>query len=417
MGQARPYAKCFAWQSEPDAPRLFAVIPPLQATLRTQTVVALPPIEVWQAFTKAEHIGYWFGDAIEIDLRVGGAYIVRGTCGIRLDTTVERLVEGRRLVLRPTRRGDDARIEVDLVKLSGAETRVMIADPDSEDDGPWSEALENLRSMWERGIDLREARRAVMGIGPRDITPAERPLAGVPSGLGVRLNAVLKGGPAENAGLRLGDIVVSFDGAQVRNGEDLVRAIQARRPEDVALVRAVRNGEEVLAPVMLGRRSGRGDPPPTRERLIETMRAAMAVASPKLQAAVDGLSDEDSYRPEGPDAWSVAQVLAHLSLVERMLQCWIDQAARGARPAIDSDPCTNAGRIAGVLETRPTVRELLERIRRDEEETIAFLSHLPADVARFKPRWARVAFTALDYHTHSEDHLGQIARIRSAIGA
>jgi len=28
-----------------------------------------------------------------------------------------------------------------------------------------------------------------------------------------------------------------------------------------------------------------------------------------------------------------------------------------------------------------------------------------------------VAFTALDFHSHSEDHLGQIARIRKAIGA
>src|SRR2546427_3000076 len=152
--------------------------PLLRSSRRAETVIALPPIDVWHAFTRSEHLDYWFGDAIEIDLRVGGAYIVRGTFGIRLDSTVERLVEGRRLVLRPTRRGDDARIEVDLVKLAGAETRVSVADPDSEDEGPWSEALENLQSVWERGVDLREARKAVMGIGPRDITLSERPIAG-----------------------------------------------------------------------------------------------------------------------------------------------------------------------------------------------------------------------------------------------
>jgi hypothetical protein len=132
---------------------------------------------------------------------------------------------------------------------------------------------------------------------------------------------------------------------------------------------------------------------------------------------VDGLSDADAYRPERPDAWSVAQVLAHLSITERMLQCWLDQAARGECPRIESDSVTNTARIAGALEGRPAVRELVERLRRDERETLHYLSSLPPDVAAFKPRWARVVFTALDYGTHSEDHLAQIARIRAAIGA
>jgi len=382
-----------------------------------ETVVALPPIDVWQAFTRPVHIYYWLGDALEIDLRVGGAYVVRGTYGIRLDTTVERLLEGRRLVLRPTRRGDDARIEIDFVKLSGAETRVRVADPDAEDVAPWHEALDNLRSVWERGIDLRESRLAVMGIGPRDLAPSDRPIPGVPPGVGVRLNAVLKAGPAEKSGLRAGDVVVSFDGAIVRTWEELGRAIRQRRPGDTVDVRAVREGEERPHSVTLACRKGRGEPPPGPDRLIRIIRDAVKEADAKLETAVSGLEHADAYRPEGPGAWSVAQVLTHLSITERMLQSWLDQAARGERPAIDSDPCTDGSRLAAVLAHRPTVRELLERIRQDERETIAYLSHVPASTVAFKPRWGRVAFTALDYHAHSEDHLGQIARIRAAIAA
>jgi hypothetical protein len=41
---------------------------------------------------------------------------------------------------------------------------------------------------------------------------------------------------------------------------------------------------------------------------------------------------------------------------------------------------------------------------------------LPAGVTAFKPRWARVAFIALDHQSHSEHHLPQIARIRATIG-
>jgi len=292
-----------------------------------------------------------------------------------------------------------------------------VADPDAEDVAPWHEALENLRSVWEHGIDLRESRLAVMGVGPRDLAPSDRPIPGVPPGVGVRLNAVLKAGPAEKSGLRAGDVVISFDGAIVRNGEELVSAIRQRRPGDAVDVRAVRDGKESPYSVTLACRKGREKPPPGPDRMIRILRDAVKEADARLEAAVEGLSDADAYRPEGPGAWSVAQVLAHLSITERMLQCWLDQAARGERPAIDSDPCTDVSRIAGVLAHRPTVRELLERIRQDERETIAYLSHIPASVAAFKPRWGRVAFTALDYHTHSDDHLGQIARIRAAIGA
>jgi len=391
--------------------------PPLQSARCAETIVGHPPIEMWHAVTKPEHLHYWFGDAVEIDLRVGGAYIVRSTFGIRLDTTVERLVEGRRIVLRPTRRGDDARIEVDFVKLSGAETRVRVADPDSENEEPWRDALENLRSVWERGVDLREAGSAVMGIGPRDIAPAERPISGVPAGIGVCLGSVLPGEPAENAGLKPGDIVISLDGETVRNGQDLVRRIQRLRPGDVVRCDAVRNGAQVSVSVTVGSRSGRGQPPPLPARLLGALRDAVLEADEKLEQAVNGLSDEDAYRPERPGAWSVAQLLAHLSITERMLQSWLDEAARGERPGIDRDACTNPARIAGVLEGRPAVRELLQRIRRDEVETIALIAHIPADVVSFKPRWGRVAFTALDFHSHSEEHLGQIARIRHAIGA
>jgi uncharacterized protein YndB with AHSA1/START domain len=405
--EPRPYAKSLTWRAPFDAPRIFPMPPPTQQSLRAETVIRLPPIEVWRAFTQPVHLYYWLGDAIEIDLRVGGAYIVRGTNGIRLDSTVERVLEGRRLVLRPTRRGDDARIEIDLVKLSGAETRISVADPDSEDAEPWREALENLASVWEHGIDLREARRPVMGVGPTDLG----------QGAGVRLSAVLKGGSAEEAGLRAGDVVIAFDGKTVRSAEELVRCIQARKPGDAAAVLAVRDGRESTHTVVLGRRSGRGEPPPTPDQLLQRMSEAVTAADAKLEKAVDGLSDADAYRPEKPEAWSVAQVLAHLSITERMLQCWLDQAARGERPRIESDEVTSTARIAGALEGRPGVRELVDRLRKDERETLRYLASLPPDVAAFKPRWARVVFTAFDYQTHSEDHLGQIARIRATIEA
>ena len=388
---------------------------PSATQCRAEAVVAFPPIEVWQAFTRPAHVSYWLGDALEIDLRVGGAYIVRCSSGARLDTTVERLLEGRRLVLRPTRRGDDDRIEIDLIKLSGAETRVIVCDPDPAALDPWRDALTNLRSVWERGVDLREARQPVMGIGPRDLGPADRPVRGVPPGVGVRLHAVLRGGPADKAGFRPGDVVIAFTETPVATTPELVRAIQSRKPGDTVELRSVRDGQETVRTVILGLRRGRGEPPPDRDRLVAALREDAIQADLALEKSVEGIAERDAYRPERPDAWSVAQVLAHLSVTERMTQCWLDHAARGGIATPDSDEVTNPERLAAVLESRPTVTELVNRVKRDEQETLSYMAHLPATVTAFKPRWCRVALLALDYHAHSAQHLAQIARIRQTL--
>lgn len=390
---------------------------PLTETRRAEVLVRHPPIEVWQALTRPGYLSYWIADHAEIDLRVGGVFNLRIGREVELRTRVERLVEGRRLVLRPTNRGDDARIEIDLIKLASAETRVCVDHPDPEHADAWHEALENLRSVWETGIDMREARRGVLGVGVEDVPESERPIRGVPESEGARLTAIAPGGPADRAGLGRGDIIVALEGAPVPSGRDFVQRIQALRPGTVVRVESVRDGERRGVEVTLGDRPDRLAPPPPQIEVLRVVRASIEAADKALTEAVQYLSDADAYRPEAPGRWSVAQLLAHLSVSERMLQCWLDEAIRGGHPTVESDSCNAPWKLGAVLSDRPGLDELLERVRRDEAETLALLEGVPADVVAFKPRWARVAHSALDFHGHSADHLAQIARIRKAIGA
>ena len=51
---------------------------PFKPTLVYTIYIASTPAKVWQALTSAEFSRkYFFGNAVEVDLRVGGAYIVR----------------------------------------------------------------------------------------------------------------------------------------------------------------------------------------------------------------------------------------------------------------------------------------------------------------------------------------------------
>ncbi len=386
-------------------------------TRRAEVVVLHPPIEVWHALTRPGNLSYWIADHAEIDLRVGGVFNLRLGPQAELRARIERLVEGRRLVLRPTNRLDDARIEIDLIKLAAAETRVCVDHPDPEHADAWHEALENLRSVWETGVDLREARRGVLGVGVDELVETQRPFPGVPEGIGARLTAIVEGGPADLAGLRRGDIVVAMDNAPVRSGREFAQRLQALRPGTAVRLEAVREGQRRAFEATLAERPGRRDPAPAQIEVLRAVRESIDAADRALAESVQGLGDADAYRPEAAGHWSVAQVLAHLSVSERMLQCWLDEAIRGGRPLADVESCSAPWKLGAVLSDRPGVAELLVRVRRDEAETLAMLEGVPADVVAFKARWARVAHTALDYHGHSTDHLAQIARIRMAIGA
>ena|SRR2546428_300184 len=50
-----------------------------------------PPQRVWQALTTAEGLGTWFGNAAEVDLRIGGLVKLTWTNGDAATLTIERL--------------------------------------------------------------------------------------------------------------------------------------------------------------------------------------------------------------------------------------------------------------------------------------------------------------------------------------
>jgi uncharacterized protein YndB with AHSA1/START domain len=49
----------------------------VQDRIEREVVVAAPRERVWEIITQAEHVGKWFGDSAEVDLRPGGAIVLR----------------------------------------------------------------------------------------------------------------------------------------------------------------------------------------------------------------------------------------------------------------------------------------------------------------------------------------------------
>jgi serine protease Do len=71
---------------------------------------------------------------------------------------------------------------------------------------------------------------------------------------GVLVNKVEPGGPADKAGLKPRDIVISVDGRQIKDGDDLVAEIASRRPGSTVRLSYLRDGKPADASVTIGDR-------------------------------------------------------------------------------------------------------------------------------------------------------------------
>jgi len=83
--------------------------------------------------------------------------------------------------------------------------------------------------------------------------PAIARVYGVSSG--VTIADVTPNGPAEKAGLKTGDTIVSVNGHSVKNGDELVADISALKPGTTAKIGYVRNGKEQTTEVTIADRA------------------------------------------------------------------------------------------------------------------------------------------------------------------
>jgi Do/DeqQ family serine protease len=86
--------------------------------------------------------------------------------------------------------------------------------------------------------------RGWLGVVIQDLTPELAAGFGVREDAGVLVAEVMKGGPAENAGLKSGDVIVDFGGVAIKDVTELqkrVAAIEPGRPTPLTVVRDRKN--------------------------------------------------------------------------------------------------------------------------------------------------------------------------------
>ena len=77
---------------------------------------------------------------------------------------------------------------------------------------------------------------------------------GLQSDTGVLVNDVVAGSPAENAGLRAGDVITKFDGKDVKEAQTVVDAVRDHKPGDKVSVDYTRGSDKKTTTITLGSR-------------------------------------------------------------------------------------------------------------------------------------------------------------------
>ena len=67
----------------------------IEDRIEREVAIAAPPERVWEIITRAEHIGKWFGESAEIDLRPGGTIALHWAKYGTQFATIEKIDEPR----------------------------------------------------------------------------------------------------------------------------------------------------------------------------------------------------------------------------------------------------------------------------------------------------------------------------------
>ncbi|MFP5308101.1 MAG: S1C family serine protease [Actinomycetes bacterium] len=114
--------------------------------------------------------------------------------------------------------------------------------------------IATVRDIATQLVETGEVRAGFLGVSGQDVDPQVAELYGLPVTSGAVLAEVVPGSPADEAGLRRGDIVVGVDGRDVGSMAELAGLVSRTRPGETVTIDVVRDGEEVSLDVTLGER-------------------------------------------------------------------------------------------------------------------------------------------------------------------
>lgn len=110
------------------------------------------------------------------------------------------------------------------------------------------------RRVMDQIIATGSVTRGWIGVEVQDLTAELAESFKLPSAKGTLIAGVIKGAPADKAGMKSGDVLVKVEGQQVNDASSMLNLIAGLQPGKPASLIVIRNGSEVPIKVTVGKR-------------------------------------------------------------------------------------------------------------------------------------------------------------------
>jgi serine protease Do len=104
--------------------------------------------------------------------------------------------------------------------------------------------------------EFGEVQRALIGVNIKDVESEDAEKQNLSEVKGILVTGVLDEGSAKDAGMKVNDVIVKFDGQQVNTVPELQEQVGKHRPGDKATVTYIRNSKETTVPIVLKNAAG-----------------------------------------------------------------------------------------------------------------------------------------------------------------
>lgn len=148
--------------------------------------------------------------------------------------------------------------------LTGINTAIFSKSGGSQGIGfaiPINLAMEVMKSIIEHGQVIR----GWLGIEVQPLTPDLAESFGLSGRPGIVVAGIFRDGPAQKAGLQLGDVILSIDGTAASDGRRSMNQVARIKPSDKVSILVMRNGKELKLMAEVGLRPPQEQPPQKEE--------------------------------------------------------------------------------------------------------------------------------------------------------
>lgn len=373
----------------------------------------------YRAFTNSTSLREWLCDVATVSPHVNGRMYLWWIGDFYSSGHYLELDENKKVKFRWFAHDESAPTEVTVSfveKNDGVNVKLEHAVPDGESwkeatEGfkhHWSESLENLKSVLETGIDLRIANRPMLGIVPGDFTEEQAKALGVPTLEGLRLDGLVDGMGAQKAGLQKDDVLVGMAGKEITSDfNTLPQAIAGKKGGDTVEVIFYRGAEKKNVMMTLSKR-----PMPevsfNPKELAKQARELIDPGLKEVEKIFESVSDAHAMKKPDAKEWSALEIIAHLIQNERGQSTLLASLIDNYEITTDGFGTNITQQAEATVQAYPSVKLMLEELRRSVEEVLLFTESIPQEFTENKGSYYRFASGILQPNFHINAHLEQI---------